>query len=85
MQSVMTQIDCLHQVHLAPQRYLKMCTEVCRRREFSAKFMKVCPFFLVRSLKQFNVKKKVLKMQCSEVHVILILSDSCYTESDFIE
>ncbi|CAL1265909.1 unnamed protein product [Larinioides sclopetarius] len=40
MQSVMTQIDCLHQVHLAPQRYLKMCTEVCRRREFSVRFMK---------------------------------------------
>ncbi|XP_055932776.1 RB1-inducible coiled-coil protein 1-like isoform X2 [Argiope bruennichi] len=40
MQSVMNQIDCLHQVHLAPQRYLKMCSEVCRRREFSARYMK---------------------------------------------
>ncbi|GFY58221.1 RB1-inducible coiled-coil protein 1 [Trichonephila inaurata madagascariensis] len=40
MQSVMNQIDCLEQVLLAPQRYLKMCAEVCRRREFSSRYMK---------------------------------------------
>ncbi|GFR14597.1 RB1-inducible coiled-coil protein 1, partial [Trichonephila clavata] len=40
MQSVMNQINCLEQVLLAPQRYLKMCAEVCRRREFSSRYMK---------------------------------------------
>lgn len=40
MQSVMNQINCLEQVLLAPQRYLKMCAEVCRRKEFSSRYMK---------------------------------------------
>ncbi|KAG8187084.1 hypothetical protein JTE90_016180 [Oedothorax gibbosus] len=40
IKSVTNKIDSFRQVHLAPQRYLKTLAEVCRRKEFSANFIK---------------------------------------------
>ncbi|XP_071035044.1 RB1-inducible coiled-coil protein 1 isoform X5 [Parasteatoda tepidariorum] len=40
IQSVMSQVESFRQVQIAPERYLKMLAEVCRRKTFSASFMK---------------------------------------------
>ncbi|GFU06749.1 RB1-inducible coiled-coil protein 1 [Nephila pilipes] len=56
MQSVMNQINCLEQVLLAPQRYLKMCTEVCRRREFSSIYMKWATEFSSQCQKLYEIE-----------------------------
>ncbi|XP_054712123.1 RB1-inducible coiled-coil protein 1-like [Uloborus diversus] len=40
VRSLTSQIESFQQVHLAPQRYLKMLAEVCRRKVFSSNFMK---------------------------------------------
>ncbi|GIX73382.1 RB1-inducible coiled-coil protein 1 [Caerostris extrusa] len=66
MKSVTNQIDCLQQVHMAPQRYLKMCAEVCRRKEFSARYMKWATELSSQCLKLYENESSHRKQMCKE-------------------
>ncbi|XP_035228857.1 RB1-inducible coiled-coil protein 1-like isoform X2 [Stegodyphus dumicola] len=66
VESFVKQIESFRQVHLAPERYLKSLAEVCRRKAFSANYMKWATELSAEAFKTYDKEVSLRKSFNSE-------------------